>query len=213
MINGNKLSYFEFYNQFSSFKIFSVNDIRKSFPEFDFNRLPEWQKKGYIKKIVNRWYIFSEVDINEPLLYRISNNIYRPSYISLESALAFYHLIPEGVYTQKAISTRKTKEVNTVTGKFTYSNIKPQLFFGYSIQHAAGFPILIAEPEKAILDYLFFNSTIKNKEDILSLRINFFQFRELVIQDKLTRYASLFDSATLNRKLKLLIKIIKDVDA
>lgn len=213
MINGNKLTYFEFYNQFSSHKIFSVNDIRKSFPAFDFNRLPEWQKKGYIKKIVNRWYIFSEVDINEPLLYRISNIIYRPSYISLESALAFYHLIPEGVYTQKAISTRKTKEVNTVTGKFTYNNIKPQLFFGYSIKHAAGFPILIAEPEKAILDYLFFNSAIKNKEDILSLRINLFQFRELVIQDKLTRYASLFDSATLNRKLKLLIKIIKDVDA
>lgn len=64
---------------------------------------------------------------------RISNCLYRPSYISLESALSHYNFIPEGVYTIQNISTRKTILYETPIGSFQYRNIKPGVFFGYHV--------------------------------------------------------------------------------
>src|SRR5580700_10896789 len=129
------MSYLEFRDALLPFQVFTIRDIEKLFPKFDSRRLVEWQRKGYIRKLVNKWYLFSETPVDEQLLFRISNCIYRPSYISLESALAYYHLIPEAVYTQKAITTRKTVSYTTPAGTFDFHSLKPGLFFGYSILH------------------------------------------------------------------------------
>src|SRR5271169_3255224 len=102
------MGYLEFREALLPFQVFSIRDVEKIFPDFDSKRLVEWQHKGYVRKLVNKWYFFSECVVDDHLLFRMSNCIYRPSYVSLESALAYYHLIPEAVYTQKAITTRKT---------------------------------------------------------------------------------------------------------
>ena len=72
-----------------NFKIFNLNDIRKIEENFDLRRLNEWQKKNYIKKIRQGFYIFSDLEINEQALFIIANRIHEPSYISLEMALSF----------------------------------------------------------------------------------------------------------------------------
>ncbi|HKK80400.1 MAG TPA: hypothetical protein VJ933_12270, partial [Phaeodactylibacter sp.] len=41
-------------------KVFSTQDIAKEWSDFNFNNLINWQKKGYIQKIRNKWYTFPQ---------------------------------------------------------------------------------------------------------------------------------------------------------
>ena len=68
------MNYFVFRQKMKSFPIFSVQEIEKQFPDFDSRRLVEWQAKGYIQKLRNRYYCFKDVPINEPSRYE--NKIY-----------------------------------------------------------------------------------------------------------------------------------------
>jgi len=90
-------------------------------------------KKGYIKKIIKGYYIFSDSELNDNVLFEIANRIYVPSYISYEMALSYYNLIPESVYDITSVSTRRTYNFNTLIASFSYRTIKPCLFFGYNI--------------------------------------------------------------------------------
>jgi predicted transcriptional regulator of viral defense system len=206
------MSYLEFRDALLSFQVFSIRDIEKLFPNFDSRRLVEWQHKGHIRKLVNKWYLFSECPVDEQLLFRVSNCIYRPSYISLESALAYYHLIPEAVYTQKAVATRKTTSYTTSIGAFDFRTIKTTLFFGYSVFHRGSLPVLIAEKEKAILDYLYLNASLRSAEDIEQLRFNYIELQNTLDWEKLGEYQSIFASKTLDKRIKNLKKIIEHAD-
>ena len=99
------MNYITFRNRFNHYKIFSVNDIKKSFIDFDSRRLVEWQEKGYIRKVINRWYVFSDIEVDDNMRFWIANRIYQPSYVSLESALSYYNLIPEAVYTTTSLTS------------------------------------------------------------------------------------------------------------
>jgi predicted transcriptional regulator of viral defense system len=199
------------YNQFREamhgLAIFSTRDITKLFPHFDSRRLVEWQQKGYLQKLVNKWYIFSDIDIDDSLRYRISNCLYRPSYISLQSALAHYNLIPEEVYTIQNISTKKTIRYETGLGTYDYRNIKPNLFFGYQVERSNNLPLLIAEPEKAILDFFYLTPGIKTMADIEGLRLNSTELINRLDWEKLETYAACFESAVMNKRILLLKKL------
>ncbi len=207
------MTFFEFRKELKEFGVFSVRDITKQFSGFDTRRLVEWQQKGYIAKLINKWYLFTDNKIDEFLMTRISNCLVRPSYISLQTALSFHGLIPEGVYTFIAVTPRKTIRYETAYGNFVYRTIKPPLYFGYHVNHAQGVPVLIAEPEKAILDFLYLGSTLNTIADMDALRINRETFDNLIDPHKLQSYAACFESATLERRLKLLQKSFHNADA
>ena len=122
------MNYVLFKDNLHHFKIFSLTDIRKIFPKFDSRRLVEWQQKGYIKKVINRWYTFSDTKPEDHLLFWTANRIYQPSYISLEAAMAWYGLIPEAVYTITSITTLKTKSYDTFMTTFSYRHVKSGFF-------------------------------------------------------------------------------------
>jgi len=203
------MSYLDFRTALYSFEVFCIRDIEKMFPKFDSRRLVEWQRKGYIQKLINKWYLFADIPIDDRLRNRISNCLHRPSYISLESALSHYGLIPEAVYSVQNITTKKTIAYETIAGTFNYRNIKAQLFFGYEVDNSQTIPLLIASPEKAILDYLYLNHQLNTIEDIEGLRLNLTTFNEIINKNRLTSYAACFDSKTLNKRLNLLNKINK----
>jgi predicted transcriptional regulator of viral defense system len=203
------MNYLDFRTALYSFEVFCIRDIEKLFPKFDSRRLVEWQRKGYIQKLINKWYVFADIPINERLRYRISNCLHRPSYISLESALSHYGLIPEAVYSVQNITTRKTIAYETIAGTFNYRSIKAQLFFGYEVNNKQTIPLLIASPEKAILDCLYLNHQLNTIEDIEGLRLNMTTFNETINKDRLISYAACFESKTLNKRLNLLNKINK----
>jgi len=90
------MKFLELKNELKDFPIFSLNEIKNIDPNFYRRRLNEWQDKGYIKKVIRGYYIFSDLQLSEEILFKIANRIYSPSYVSLESALSYYHLIPVG---------------------------------------------------------------------------------------------------------------------
>lgn len=204
----NRVSYIDFQHKLSPFGVFSVQDIRKVYPSFDTRRLCEWQKKTYIKKLVNTWYQFATLPPQEEVLWWKSNRLARPSYISLETALSYYGFIPEGVFAITAITTSKPRRMYAGENAFIYQNVKPQLFFGYKIIHYNNWPITFAEPEKAILDYLYLNPALNTLDDIKSLRLNKGQILSLLHQDTLLTYLQVFHCKALNKRFKLLEKFL-----
>ncbi len=193
------------------YPIFSVNDIIKIEPHFHRQRLVEWQNKGYIKKIVDKYYVFSDTEINDELLYLISNRIYQPSYISLETALRYYNLIPENVYTVTAVSSKRTYLFNSVIANFQYRKIKPGLIFGYKAIKNKNFSYKIAEIEKTILDYFYLNPQIKSKEYFEEMRFNSSEFLENYNSEKLMKYLDMYLNKSLSKRINNFISFISNV--
>jgi predicted transcriptional regulator of viral defense system len=203
------MQFIEFKRKLKDFVIFSLNDIRKIEVDFDLRRLNEWAGKNYIRKIKRGYYIFSDLQINEQILFLIANTIYQPSYISLEMAFSLYNLIPEGVYKITAITSKKTNNIKTDIGNFTYKHIKPELMFGYELREYDNHRYSVAEIEKAALDYLYLNSHINSKKDFDGLRFNFFEFKIRADMNKFKKYSNAFHNKALSVRVNEFISYIK----
>lgn len=198
----------EFKEKLKDFVAVNLNDIRKIDAGFDLRRLNEWQEKGYIKMIRRGYYAFSNLTINESVLFLLANKIYTPSYVSLEMALSHFNLIPEAVYGITSVSSRKTNHFKTDFGEFIYRHIKPQLMFGYQLISYDGQNFKIAEPEKAILDYFYLNADLNAAEDFDGLRFNGNEFREQTDKDKLQSYLITFGNKRLEKRFNKFLKYI-----
>jgi len=194
----NIMKYIELREKLKDITVFSIKDIEKSADKrFHRRRLNEWQDKDYIKKIVKGYYIFSDLKTDDNVLYKIANKIYDPSYISLETALSYYGLIPESVYALTSVSTRKTSTFNTTIAVFNYRKVKNNLFFGYVIEKHDSEVYKMASPEKAILDLLYLKSDIRSCSDFESLRINSGNFIEIIDREKLFNYLKPYNNKRL----------------
>jgi len=204
------MRYIEFNKCMRSFTIFSLNDIKKIDKNFHRRRLNEWQKKGYIKKVIRGYYIFSDLALNENILFEVANRIYNPSYISLEMAFSYYHLIPESVYGITSVSTRRTYRFRTSVGEFIYRKIKPNLFFGYNLVNYEDKRFKIASTEKAILDYFYINPNTKTEIDFASLRMNKDSFLRQINEKKLYKFLKEFGQKTLTRRVDSFLEFMKN---
>lgn len=193
----------DFLDRFRKTPAFSVREVEQLYPGFERENLLNWQKKGHIIRVRNGWYSVKGRIVNEDQLYWVANKIYSPSYVSLETALSFYGWIPEAVFTITSISTRKTQVFDTPIGHFRYSSVKPSLFFGYRLLMPDGFGTKIAEPEKALLDFLYLRPKITTIADFEGLRLNLDQMRNDIDQNKLEAYSSLFDSHSLTERVRV----------
>ena len=138
---------------------------------------------GLFIKLRNNFYQLSD---SSPSLYEIANRLYQPSYISLEKALSHYHIIPETVYTITSISTKPTRVFVNPRGTFSYQQIKKSTFTGYSSRQIEGVLVLMAEPAKALADYLYF---VDLKKISLNDRLEISSIKK----SELVKYAKLFD--------------------
>ncbi len=201
------MKFIEFREALNIFPVFSNEDILKIDPLFDRRRLVEWQQKKYIQKIRNGYYCFSKNERGEANLWYLSNMIYKPSYISLETALSYYNLIPEGVYLYTGVSTRKTILFETPFGNYKYHKIKKDLFFGYKLEQIGEYKLKLAEVEKTILD-LFYFRRINDEKALGGLRLNREIAREIINKEKLLAYLSEYKSFVMEQRIKLFIEHI-----
>lgn len=204
------MKYIELKENLKDFIIFTSQDIKKIESNFDLRRLYEWQQKNYIKKVKRGYYIFSDLKINEKTLYFIANKIYKPSYISLESALSYYNLIPESVYTIISASSGKTNNFSNNIGQFSYRQLKSVLMFGEELIKYKNQNIKMASSEKALLDYFYLNPHLKNENDFYEMRFNKETFQEKVNIEKLNNYLKYFKNKNLEKRIKKLLKFIKN---
>lgn len=104
----------------------------------------------------------------KPDPFLIANHILGPSYISLESALSYHGLIPEQVYTITSVTTKDSREYTTPLGTFTYT-LLPLPYYSYGIRSMEIAPqqrIMIASPEKAILDKIITTAGVELRSKI-----------------------------------------------
>jgi len=108
-------------------------------------------KANVILKIERNKYILNDNEIAD---FSLANFLCQPSYVSFESALNFYGVLSQFPYEITSITTKKSRKKVFQGKMFSYMTIKKELFFGY--QKTENY--LIAYPEKALLDQLYFNS-------------------------------------------------------
>lgn len=204
------MQYLELKTQLKNFPVFSIKDIEKVDLSFHKQRLSEWQKKDYVKKICKGFYIFSDLAINEPTLFTIANRVYEPSYISLEMALSIYGIIPEAVYGITSVTSQKTKNLKSPVGDFIYRHIQPDFMFGYELREHDGHRYQIAELEKAVLDYLYLNSKINDNESFEGVRFNVSELKEKLNTEKFNKYLEAFHNKSLTRRAKKFLTYINN---
>lgn len=137
------------------------------------------------------YYLAGEVEDK----YKIANKVYTPSYISLDSALGKYDLIPETVYTLTSITTKATREFTDDQTVYRYYRIKKEAFIGY---HKEG-DTLWADPAKAVTDYLYF---VSQGDRQLNDRLNL----EKIDKNKVLYYAEFFHNKKLNTLIQRVFK-------
>ena len=208
------MNYTEFKLKFQHYPLILSRDILKSQgdPQALLNQLGRWTNKGLLIQLRKGVYIFNKSDQKlAPDINYIANRLYEPSYVSLEYALNFYGIIPEKVKDVTSITTRKTIVAVNELGRFIYQHIKPQGFRGFKKMGESLMPFFIAEPEKAVVDFLYLNLSKFGKEtrDVLEHSFRFQNIEELKEQ-RLMELGHLFTNKKLTRILKALIVWMKE---
>lgn len=199
----------DFKSQIEPLLVFSLADIRKIEPNFYRSRLNNWQKKGYITKLRRGYYIFTGTIPREEALLVIANRLYSPSYVSFETALSRYGLIPEAVYSITSASTKKTSAFKSPVANFIYHRIKPGSYFGYRLERFNDRNYKIAEMEKAVLDYLYINPRIVREADFQEWRFNSREFMQKADLAKLRTYAAAYDNKQQVKRVEKLLKLLR----
>ncbi|MDY6874129.1 MAG: hypothetical protein SVR81_09230 [Chloroflexota bacterium] len=189
-------------NQIRSLTGFTLNDLRKIDPNFYRQQLTYWQKEGYIKPFAGGLYILAGQQMDEATRFMLANRLYAPSYISLESALAHYQIIPEAVLGITSVSSRKTKQFQSDWGILSYRSVKPVLMFGYVLVEVSPTrKFLMARLEKAVLDYLYLNPGVTSVADFEGLRWNREELRLVVDGALFKEYLTIFDTQALSDRV------------
>lgn len=187
--------------------IFTLDDLRVIFSAqpISSRQLSRWQESGYILKLKNGVYLLEDYkNLVHPFL--IANLLYQPSYVSLESALYEYGFIPDVTQTITSVGAKKTWQTDVLNSRFDYKKIKKDCFIGYGAKKYLNYEVMMAEPEKALVDFFYFNkSRLKKESQIDELRFNYENLKQKVDKEKLCHYASLYGSELLNGLIKKLI--------
>lgn len=119
------------------------------------DKISELLKNEELISIRRGLYIIGpKIDLPAPEAFLIANHLRGPSYVSLESALSYWNMIPERTYEISSVSIKTSKIYKTPVGRFSYKQLKTP-YYSYGIQHVQISPkqsMLIASPEKALCD-------------------------------------------------------------
>ncbi len=136
-------------------------------------QLSRWVKGGRLIKLHKGLYTLAEPYRKiKPEPFCIANSLRSASYVSLQSALAQYGLIPEFVPVVTSLTTGRPQTIETPMGRFDFRHIKKSFFWGYqNTELTAGQTAFIARPEKALLDLVYLTHGGDKEEFIEELRI------------------------------------------
>lgn len=156
--------------------VFSCEDVCAFFPGEKKTtvkqHLSRWKKSGLVASLRKNLY---ELTFPKPYgladMY-LANKMYAPSYVSLETALSHYSMIPEVSMAVVSITAKPTRRFKNKRGLFIYRSIQTKAFCGYTIENHNGFDVLIAEPEKALADFIYFKTLRSGGFDIEALRLD-----------------------------------------
>lgn len=185
---------------------FSIDQVYAWQPGFDRNNLSRWTKKGMLIRLKQGYFSFPEYKEKQDYALYFANRIYRPSYISLHTALSYYGLIPEAVIQVTSVTPLKTASFNNSFAQYTYMSIKNELMFGYELKPLhEGRAMQFASPEKALLDLLYLYPGYNSLKQMEDLRLDEDFLHEDLNLKLLEEYRILFNNKALDRRVQLLL--------
>src|SRR3989338_3297683 len=142
-------------------RLFTTRDLLNLFPHEKAktmrNNLTRWAHKGYFLSLKRDLYEFPGYGRSSktPDLY-VANRLYEPSYVSLETALSIYSIIPDIAAGVTSLTTRPTRLFKNRYGSFYYRTCTRRAFTGYMLMRYEGFKVNIADKEKALVDFFYY---------------------------------------------------------
>jgi predicted transcriptional regulator of viral defense system len=200
---------FDFIEKMKPFGIFSVSDIEKMYPGLDKRRLFEWQSKGYILKLRNTWYCLPGFLDDPYSTWLTANLVHGPSYISLETALAYHDVIPEGVFMTTSVTTNRPLRLEIHGHTYSYSSLRNDLFTGYLLLETSmnKRKVRIANLEKAIVDFFYFRTEYATYASIKELRFSEPVLREYLDMARIENYLEAAQNKALADRVRIMMKI------
>ena len=168
-------------------------------------QLVRWVKSGRLLKLRRGVYVLGKPYRKiEPHPFLIANRLQRGSYVSFQSALAFYDLIPEHVPVVTSATTGRPETVNTPMGAFLFRHLKAGMFSGFrQVKVPDRQQVVIAIPEKALVDLFYATAGSDSDGYIEELRL---QNTEGLSAAELRRYAEATGSWKVKRAVKKILK-------
>ena len=152
-------------------------------------QLSRWRQAGKIIQLRRGLYClappFQKVN---PHPFLVANRLIPASYISLQSALAYYGMIPEHVPVTTSVTTARPAHWETPLGIFDFRRIQVDFFDGFRYgdlgekQQA-----FVATPEKALLDLIYLEPRGESLDYLVELRLGNLNRLDWQLLEHLTR--------------------------
>ena len=172
-------------------------------------QLSRWVRTGRIHQLRRGVYALAPPSRKlNPHPFVLANLMDHASYVSGQSAMAFYELIPEYVPMVVSVTTSRPARWETPLGDFAYRHIRSDLFAGYKRSPLGnGEFAFVARPEKALLDLIYLTPQSDSREYLAELRLQNLQQLDMV---ELRRQGELFGRPKIDRAIKILERLVLD---
>jgi predicted transcriptional regulator of viral defense system len=167
-------------------------------------RLTDWTKAQKVIQLRRGIYTLPQ---QNPHPFVVANHLVPGSYVSLQMALAYYHLIPEHVAIVTSVTTQRPVTYENKFGRFTYRHINPALFYGIDYRLLVDDEYAyVATPEKALLDLVHLRPGGDAAAYLESLRL---QNLEILDLERLHVFAQQSDKPKLKRAARIIAAIAR----
>ncbi len=169
------------------------------------------EQSGKIIRLKRGLYVVDPSVSHVPLSSElIANHIYAPSYVSMSSALRYYGLIPEAVYTSQSMTIKHSRSFDTPIGRFDYLYMSREAFhIGVTIINKQTYAFMMATPEKALCD-LIANSPMVNLRYLKDVEVYLEEDIRLDMEEFMKMDTSIFEQyAQVGKKGKSIQTLIK----
>ncbi len=176
-------------------------------PTYVRRQLSRWVKAGRIYQLRRGLYAlappFQKV---KPHPFLVANQLVRGSYVSLQSALAYYGLIPEYVPMITSVTTSRPGRWNTPLGNYEFRHIKPDMLFGYQLTDIGEKQqTFVASREKALLDLVYLEVGADSPDYLRELRLQNLDQLDVVV---LSQYVNRASSPKLKRAAEIILNLV-----
>ena len=176
-------------------------------------QLTRWTNSGRIYQLRRGLYtIAPPYQKVKPHPFLIANRMQRASYVSGQSALAFYGLIPDTMQATLSVTAGRPERIETPLGVFEFRHVKPELLRGYRMTALHGpqtavQQALVATPEKALLDLVYLQPGGDTPAYLRELRLQNLENLDL---DELCSLAEIFGTPKLHRAVNVITNLAQN---
>jgi hypothetical protein len=158
-----------------------------------YDKIHELMKEGQLQLVKRGVYqVGPALNYAKPSPFLLANHILGPSYISMESALSYWGLIPEQVFEISSVTIKPSKKYRTPVGRFDFVQL-PLPYYSFGIKQVVlseSQTVMMASPEKALCDFLVIKSglILRSQKQVIDwvlkdLRISNEDFQKLQVKE------------------------------